>query len=62
MAFENRPTDYALTPEGTLVHRRWLNADGSRKQGLELRKEKLRSDLERLAQELMALCRDIDAT
>ena len=55
MAFENRPTDYALTPQGTLVHRRWLNPDGSRKEGLELEKEQLRVELEVIADTLLAL-------
>jgi len=55
MAFENRPTDYALTPEGTLVHHRWLNPDGTRKEGVELEKEQMRVELEVIADKLFAL-------
>ena len=59
MAFENRPTDYALTPQGTLVHKRWINPDGTRKEGVELEKEQLRVDLELIAQRLLALAGSI---
>jgi len=56
MAFENRPTDYALTPEGTLVHRRWLH-NGKRKEGIELEKEQLRVELEIIAAKLLELAK-----
>jgi len=55
MAFENRPTDYALTPEGTLIHRRWLTPEGRRKEGVELEKEQLRVELEIIASKLLEL-------
>ena len=57
MAFENRPTDYALTPEGTLAHKRWLAPDGTRKEGIELEKEQLRVELEIIAAKLLELAK-----
>jgi hypothetical protein len=52
-------TDYRLTPDGTVVHKRWLNADGSRKSGVELKKEILRVDLERISERLLEIDSDL---
>ena len=54
-----RPHDYVVTPEGTLKHKRWLNPDGSRKEGAELAKEEMKVKLEVIARELLALCKAI---
>ena len=51
--------NYTLTPEGTLVHKRWLNEDGTRKTGIDLEKEQMKVELEIMAQRLIALGNEI---
>ena len=43
--------------DGVLVHKRWLNDDGTRKDGIELEKEQVRVELEDIAARLRLLSR-----
>src|SRR3990167_2536273 len=51
-------TDYRVTADGGLTHKRWLNSDGTRKTGVELEKEKMRVELESISRRLIVLCPD----
>jgi hypothetical protein len=44
-----------------LVHKRWLNPDGSRKDGLELKKEQMLVELQQLTKRLLALAKELGA-
>ncbi len=48
-----RSPDFAISPDGTMVHKRWLNEDGSRKAGAELQAEILKAELEVMANKLL---------
>ena len=48
----NRPYNYHNI-DGVLVHKRWLNEDGTRKTGIELEREQLLVELELMADRLL---------
>ena len=52
-------SDYRVTPDGLLAHKRWLNPDRTWKTGAELQKEMLRVELECIARRLIALANEI---
>src|SRR3990167_2980392 len=54
-------TDYRVTADGGLSHKRWLNPDNSLKTGLDLKREKLRVELEVMARRLVALTKEMPA-
>src|SRR3990167_7258881 len=55
-------TDYRVTADGGLTHKRWLNPDNSLKTGLDLKREKLRVELEVMARRFVALTKEMPAS
>lgn len=56
---DGRPRDFRVVDD-MLVHKRWLNPDGTYKEGQELELEQLRAELERLTKRIMEIARKLD--